>query len=70
MKKLNKILKRFEETDANTIPINDIDSIHITNKQGNADVGYNIQTAVDNASKMFIALIVSQKATDHHQFPI
>lgn len=66
---LNKILKRFDETGANTIPVNDIESIHIYNKAGNPDVGYNIQTAVDSESKMFIKLIVSQKATDHHQFP-
>ena len=66
---LNKILKRFDETDANTIPINDIDSIHLNNKQGNSDVGYNIQTAVDEMSKMFIAIVVSQKADDHDQFP-
>ena len=62
-------MKRFDETGANTIPVHDINSIHIYNKDGNPDVGYNIQTAVDCESKMFIALIVSQKATDHHQFP-
>lgn len=54
---------------ANTIPVNDIDSIHLANKQGQADVGYNIQTAVDYETKMFISLIVSQKATDHYQLP-
>ena len=69
LKYLNKIMKRFNETEANTIPVNDINSIHLYNKDGNPDVGYNIQTAVDSESKMFIALIVSQKATDHHQFP-
>ena len=69
LKYLNKIMKRFDETGANTIPVHDIDSIHLYNKDGNPDVGYNIQTAIDSESKMFIALIVSQKATDHHQFP-
>lgn len=69
LKYLNDILKRFDETNANTIPVHDIESIHIYNKKGNPDVGYNIQTAVDSESKMFIALIASQKATDHHQFP-
>ena len=69
LKYLNKIMQRFDETKANTIPINDIESIHLYNKDGNPDVGYNIQTAVDSESKMFVALIVSQKATDHHQFP-
>ena len=69
LKYLNKIMKRFDETGANTIPVHDINSIHMYNKDGNPDVGYNIQTAVDSESKMFIALIVSQKATDHHQFP-
>lgn len=69
LKYLNKIMKRFDETGANTIPVHYIDSIHLYNKDGNPDVGYNIQTAVDSESKMFIALIVSQKATDHHQFP-
>ena len=69
LKYLNKIMKRFDETGANTIPVHDMDSIHLYNKDGNPDVGYNIQTAVDSESKMFVALIVSQKATDHHQFP-
>ena len=32
-------------------------------------MGYNIQTAVDEMSKMFIAIVVSQKADDHDQFP-
>ena len=69
LKYLNKIMKRFDETNVNTIPVNDIESIHLYNKDGNPDVGYNIQTCVDNESKMFTALIVSQKPTDHHQFP-
>ena len=69
LKHLNKILHRFNETKANTIPINNIDSIHFHNKQDNPDVGYNIQTAVDGMSKMFVAIIVSQKATDHNKFP-
>ena len=66
---LTKILKRFDETGANTIPVNDIDAIHIYNKQGLADVGYSVQTAVDNESKLFVSLIVSQNATDHYQLP-
>lgn len=69
IKYLNDILKRFSETGANTIPVNDIECIHIIDKQGNPDVGYNLQTTVDYSSKMFVALHVSQKATDHHQFP-
>ena len=69
LKYLNDILKRFDETDANTVPVHDMESIHIYNKQGNPDIGYNLQTAVDSSSKMFMALIVSQKATDHYQLP-
>ena len=69
IKYLKDILKRFDETGANTIPVHDPESIHIYNKDGNADVGYNIQTAVDTESKMFVSLIVSQNATDHYQFP-
>ena len=69
LKYLKDIMKRFDETDANTIPVHDMESIHIHNKQGNPDVGYNLQTAVDSSSKMFMGLIVSQKATDHHQLP-
>ena len=69
LKYLNKIMQRFDETEANTIPVHDINSIHLYNKNSNPNVGYNIQTMVDYESKMFIALIVSQKATDHHQFP-
>ena len=59
---LNKILKKFDETKANTIPINDIDSIHFHNKQDNPDVGYNIQTAADEMSKMFVAIICFTKS--------
>jgi hypothetical protein len=69
LKYLNDIMKRFDETGANTIPVHDMESIHIYNKQGNPDVGYNLQTAVDSSSKMFMSLIVSQKATDHYQLP-
>ena len=47
----------------------DMESIHLYNKQGNPDVGYNLQTAVDSTSKMFMSLIVSKKATDHYQLP-
>ena len=66
LKYLNDIMKRFDETGANTVPVHDMEFIHIYNKQGNADIGYNLQTAVDSSSKMFMALIVSQKATDHY----
>ena len=51
LKYLNKIMKRFDETGANTIPVHDINSIHMYNKDGNPDIGYNIQTAVDCESK-------------------
>ena len=60
LKYLNKILKRFDETGANTIPVNDIEAIHLYNKNGNPDVGYNIQAVADNESKMFICLSVTQ----------
>ena len=66
---LKSILRQFKKTGANTIPINDIEALHIYNKAGNPDVGYNIQTAVDYMSKMFICILVSDKATDHYQFP-
>ena len=62
-------MHQFKKTGANTIPINDIESIHMINKDGNPDVGYNIQTAVDNMSKMFISIMLTDKATDHYQFP-
>lgn len=35
LKYLNKIMERFDETGANTIPVHDIDSIHLYNKDGN-----------------------------------
>ena len=41
LKYLKDIMKRFDETGANTIPVNDMESIHLYNKQGNPDVGYN-----------------------------
>ena len=51
LKYLNDIMKRFDETGANTIPVHDMESIHIYNKQRNPDVGYNLQTAADSSSK-------------------
>ena len=38
---LEDILKRFDETDANTIPINDLESIHLHNKKGNSTIYFN-----------------------------
>ena len=38
-------------------------------KQVNPDVEYNVQTAVDLMSKMFVAIMEIDKATDHYQFP-
>ena len=55
--------------DVNTTPINYIESIHMVYKSGNTDVGYNVQTAVDNMSKMFVGILLTDKATDHYQFP-
>ena len=66
---LKAILYQFKEKDVNTIPINDIESIHMPNKSGIMDVGYSVQTAVDNASKMFVGILLTDKATDHYQFP-
>lgn len=66
---LENIEKRFKQTGKNTIPVNDIDAIHLVDKNNNSIIGYNIQTAVDNMSKMFCAILLSQKATDHDQFP-
>ena len=63
---LKKILRRFKETGANTIPISDIEARNIINKAGNREVGYNVQTAVDYMSKMFICIVVSDKSTDHY----
>ena len=40
------------------------------NKDGNPDVGYNIQTAVDCESKMFIALIVFAESNRSPPIPI
>lgn len=66
---LEKIDKRFDETGQKTVPVNDIEAIHMVDKTGTNIVGYNIQTAVDYMSKMFCAIMVSQKATDHGQLP-
>ena len=65
---LNKVLDKLHETDSNTMPIHDIESIHITNKKKIADLGYNIQAAVDWRTKMMMAIDVTRKATDHNQF--
>ena len=72
LKKINilkEILRKFKETGKNTIPINDMEAIHLKDKSGKTTVGYNVQTAVDSMSKMFICILLSDKATDHYQFP-
>lgn len=72
LKKINilkDILRKFKETGKNTILINDMEAIHLKDKSGNTTVGYNVQTAVDSMSKMFIYIMLSDKATDHYQFP-
>ena len=61
--------KRFDETGQNTVPINDPEALHVTDKKGNKIVGYNIQAAVDNATKMFCLIMISNQATDHGLFP-
>ena len=66
---LNRINERFDETGQNTVPVNDSDAIHITDKKGKKIVGFNIQSAVDNATKMFCAILISNQATDHGLFP-
>lgn len=66
---LKAINEKFEETGQNTVPVNDIDARHVTDKKGQKIVGYNIQAAVDNSTKMFCAVLVSNQATDHGLFP-
>ena len=66
---LDVIDKRFDETGQNTVPINDPEALHVTDKKGNKIVGYNIQSAVDNATKMFCTIMISNQATDHGLFP-
>lgn len=66
---LNAIDKRFDETGQNTVPVNDYEALHVTDKKGKSIVGYNIQAAVDNSTKMFCAIHISNQATDHGLFP-
>lgn len=66
---LNTIDERFDETGQNTVPVNDCDARHVTDKKGKKIVGYNIQAAVDNSTKMFCAILISNQATDHGLFP-
>lgn len=66
---LDTIDKRFDETGQNTVPINDCDARHVTDKKGNQIIGFNIQAAVDNSTKMFCAILISNQATDHGLFP-
>ena len=66
---LNIIDERFEETGQNTIPVNDYEALHVTDKKGNKIIGYNIQAAVDNSTKMFCAILISNQVTDHGLFP-
>ena len=61
---LDVIDKRFDETGQNTVPINDPEALHVTDKKGNKIVGYNIQAAVDNATKMFCLIMISNQATE------
>ena len=41
----------------------------VTDKKGKKIAGYNIQATVNNLSKMFCAILISNQTTDHGLFP-
>ena len=53
----------------NTVPVNDVEARWMQNKDGNKQISYNVQTAVDTESKLICSVKVSQNPTDHYELP-
>ena len=53
----------------NTVPVNDVEARWMHNKEGNSQISYNVQTAVDTISKLICSVKVSQNPTDHYELP-
>ena len=67
--KLKRIKEKFNKTQQEKIPLNDIESRKMKSKRGNYKIAYNIQSAVDSESKLTCAITVSQSPTDHYELP-
>lgn len=52
-----------------TIPVNDIQARWMRNKDGNSQISYNIQSAVDTKTKLICAVNITQNPTDHDELP-
>lgn len=52
-----------------TIPVNDIEARWMRNKDGQSQISYNIQSAVDTTTKLICAVNITQNPTDHDELP-
>lgn len=52
-----------------TIPVNDIEARWMQNKDGQSQISYNIQSAVDTTTKLICAVNITQNPTDHDELP-
>lgn len=63
---LKDILK---ESGQSSIAINDYTARWMYNKQGKAQLSFNIQSAADSTTKLICGINVSQSPTDHYEIP-
>lgn len=59
----------LEESGQSSIAINDWTARWMYNKQGKAQLSFNIQSAVDSSTKLICGANVSQNPTDHYEIP-
>ena len=59
----------LEESGQSSIAINDWTARWMYNKQGKAQLSFNIQSAVDSSTKLICGSNVSQNPTDHYEIP-
>lgn len=52
-----------------TIPVNDIEARWMQNKDGQSQISYNIQSAVDTTTKLICTVNITQNPTDHDELP-
>lgn len=66
---LHEMRTQLTMSGQNTIPVNDIEARWMRNKDGNSQISYNIQSAVDTTTKLICAVNITQNPTDHDELP-
>ena len=66
---LHEMKTQLTMSGQDTIPVNDIEARWMHNKDGNSQISYNIQSAVDTTTKLICAVNITQNPTDHDELP-